>query len=135
MTSINPTSTTLGTEPLNPPPGIRLESPEQEQMYRATLEFERFFVQQLLKPMEQAGAMFGDEEEGGVSGSTSGYQDLARDQLTQAVLDGGGLGLAATIYGQLAEAAGILDAPAQENSGDAAAVDAAGDATDAAGAA
>jgi Rod binding domain-containing protein len=35
---------------------------------------------------------------------------MAQDQLTQAVLDGGGLGLAATLYGQMAEAAGLLAA-------------------------
>ena len=105
MTSVNPTSTTLGTEPITPPPGVKLDTPEQEQMYRASLEFERVFVQQMLKPMEDAGKMFSDEEGG--SGSTSGYNDMAQDQLTQAVLDGGGLGLAATLYGQMAEAAGL----------------------------
>lgn len=111
MTPVNPTST-LGTEPLTPPPGVTLDTPEQEQMYRASLEFERFFVQQLLKPMEGAGKLLGDEGEGG-SGATSGYEDLARDQLTQAVLDGGGLGLAATLYGQLAEASGIAASPSK----------------------
>lgn len=105
MSPIDPTST-LGTEPLTPPPGVKLDTPEQEQMYRASLEFERFFVQQLLKPMEGASSLLG-EEEGGAS-STSGYEDMAQDQLTQAVLDGGGLGLAATIYGQMAEAAGLI---------------------------
>lgn len=111
MTSVNPTSTTLGTEPITPPPGVKLETPEQEQMYRASLEFERVFVQQMLKPMENAGKMLGDEEG---SSSTSGYNDMAKDQLTQAVLDGGGLGLAATLYGQMAEAAGLnaVTAPA-----------------------
>lgn len=112
MTSVNPTSMTLGTEPITPPPGVKLDTPEQEQMYRASLEFERVFVQQMLKPMEKAGEMFGDEEGG--SGSTSGYNDMAQDQLTQAVLDGGGLGLAATLYGQMADAAGLnaVKAPA-----------------------
>lgn len=83
-------------------------------MYRVSLEFERYFVQQLLKPMQSAGSMFGGEDGG--SQSTSGYQDMAQDQLTQSVLDGGGLGLAATLYGQMAEAAGIA-------SGDSAATD------------
>ena len=104
MPSVDLTST-LGSEPLNPPPGLRLETPEQQDLYRATLEFERAFVQQLLKPMEQAGHMFSDDESG--TGSTSGYQDMAQDQLTQAVLDGGGLGIAATLYTQLADAAGV----------------------------
>lgn len=113
MTSLNPTSTTLGSEPVTPPPGVKLDTPEKEQMYRASLEFERFFVQQMLKPMEKAGSMFGDEE--GKSGATSGYNDMAQDQLTQAVLDGGGLGMASTIYGQMAEAAGLnaVKAPAK----------------------
>lgn len=106
MTSINPSSSPLGTEPLTPPPGIKLETPEQEQMYRASLEFERFFVQQLLKPMEGAGKMMAADDESS-SGAMQGYEDLAKDQLTQAVLDGGGLGLAATLYGQLAESAGL----------------------------
>jgi len=104
MSSINPTSTTLGTEPITPPPGVKFDTPEQEQMYRASLEFERFFVQQMLKPMEDAGKMLGDDEG---SSSTAGYNDMAKDQLTQAVLDGGGLGIAATLYSQMAEAAGI----------------------------
>lgn len=105
MTSVNPTSTSLGSEPITPPPGVKLDTAEKEQMYRASLEFERFFVQQMLKPMEKASEMFADGEGG--SGSTSGYNDMAQDQLTKAVLDGGGLGLAATLYGQMSEAAGL----------------------------
>lgn len=108
MTSVNPTSG-LGTEPLTPPPGVTLDTPEQQQLYRASLEFERFFVQQLLKPMENAGKVAGGDSEDG-SGSTSGYEDMAKDQLTQAVLDGGGLGLAATLYGQMADALGVAGA-------------------------
>lgn len=115
MSSVNPSSTTLGTEPITPPPGVKLDTPEQQEMYRAALEFERFFVQQLLKPMDGAGSMLGDEQS--TSGSTSGYEDMAKDQLTQAVLDGGGLGLAATLYGQLADAAGILGATKPANGG------------------
>jgi Rod binding domain-containing protein len=107
MSPVNQTSS-LGTEPLTPPPGVQLDTPEQQELYRASLEFERFFVQQLLKPMEGAGSMLGDEESS--SGSTSGYEDMAKDQLTQAVLDGGGLGMAATLYGQLGEAMGIVTA-------------------------
>jgi Rod binding domain-containing protein len=110
MPNVDPTST-LGSAPLNPPPGLQLDTPEQQQLYRATLEFERVFVQQLLKPMDEAGKMFGGDEEGGSTGSVSGYQDMAKDQMTQAVLDGGGLGIASTLYTQLAEAAGIATSP------------------------
>ena len=114
MTPVNSTSS-LGTEPLTPPPGVQLDTPEKEQLYRASLEFERFFVQQMLKPMEKASEMFSGEE--GSSGSTSGYKDMAQDQLTQAVLDGGGLGMAATLYGQMSEALGIAAAPVKPKGG------------------
>jgi Rod binding domain-containing protein len=106
MAPVDPTSS-LGTQPLTPPPGVKLDTPEQQELYRASLEFERVFVQQMLKPMKDAGSMF-DDGEG--TGSTSGYEDMAQDQMTQAVLDGGGLGMAATIYQQMADAAGILKA-------------------------
>lgn len=102
MPSIDPTAQ-FGSEPITPPPGIRLDTPEQEQTYRVALEFERFFVQQLTKDMQASSSMSGEEQEG----SLAGYRDLAQDQLTQAVLDGGGLGLAGVLYGQLAEQAGI----------------------------
>ena len=118
MTPVNQTSA-LGTEPLTPPPGVQLDTPEQQELYRASLEFERFFVQQLLKPMEGAGQLLGAED-GESSGATAGYEDLAKDQLTQAVLDGGGLGLAATLYGQMADAMGILAKPAKPADGGAA---------------
>ncbi|MCW2924152.1 MAG: hypothetical protein JWM98_1556 [Thermoleophilia bacterium] len=110
MSSVNSTSASLGNEPLTPPPGIRLDTPEQKEVYRASMEFERFFVQQLLKPMQNAGSMLGDEDKGGEdkTGSTAGYGDMAQDQLTNAVLNGGGLGIAATLYTQMADAAGVL---------------------------
>jgi Rod binding domain-containing protein len=126
MPSIDPTST-LGSEPLTPPPGLKLDTPEQQQLYRASLEFERVFVQQLLKPMDDAGKMFSDDEDDGDSstGSISGYQDMANDQMTQAVLDGGGLGIASSLYTQLAESAGVdinatTSKPAAATSGEAA---------------
>ncbi|MCW2961814.1 MAG: hypothetical protein JWM25_288 [Thermoleophilia bacterium] len=112
MTSFNPTtSSSLGaTKPITLPTGERVETKEQHEVYQSALEFERFFVQQLLKPMEKSGSLLGEDEEGGAG--MSGYQDMVQDQLTQAVLDGGGLGMAATMYGQLANAAGIATKPA-----------------------
>jgi Rod binding domain-containing protein len=117
MSPIDPTST-LGNEPLKLPPGLQLDTPEQQNLYRATLEFERVFVQQLMKPMDEAGKMFSDEDGENSSGSVSGYQDMAKDQLTQAVLDGGGLGIASTLYTQLAEAAGIGPKPTATKAGE-----------------
>lgn len=112
MTSFNPTtSSSLGaSKPITLPTGERVETKEQHEVYQSALEFERFFVQQMLKPMEKSGSLLGEDEAGGAG--MSGYQDMVQDQLTQAVLDGGGLGMAATMYGQLADAAGIATKPA-----------------------
>ena len=110
MTSINPSSNSLDTSKIVFPTDLEIKTPEQKQVYASALEFERYFVQQLLKPMQDAGKMLGNDEEG--SSGTAGYSDLAQDQMTQSVLDGGGLGIASTLYTQMAEAAGITTAPA-----------------------
>lgn len=104
MTPIDYTSS-LGSQPLNPPPGIELKTPEQENLYRGAMEFERVFIQQMMKDMQKSsGVPGGDEEQ---DGSLQGYRDMAQDQMTQSLLDGGGLGLAATLYSQMAEQAGV----------------------------
>jgi Rod binding domain-containing protein len=56
--------------------------------------------------MQNAGSLLSEDEPGGGS-STASYRDLASDQLTQAVLDGGGLGLASMLYGQINESLGL----------------------------
>ena len=126
MSAVNPTSS-LGTAPITPPPGVSLETPEQEQLYRAALEFERFFVQNMLKGMQGSDAIGGEGEEQAGSAGLSGYRDMAQDSMTQAVLDGGGLGLAATLYGQMAEQMGIEQENSTDATGDAAPADGATD--------
>ena len=109
MSGINPSSTSI--DALIIPAGLKVTTEEQKQVYKSALEFERFFVQQMLKPMADAGSLLGGDEEGGAgSAGMSGYKDMAQDQMTQAVLDGGGLGVAATLYEQMAEAAGVATA-------------------------
>lgn len=110
MSSINPSASGLDTSKTVFPTELGIKTPEQKQVYASALEFERYFVQQLLKPMQDAGKMLGGDDEGGSAG-TSGYSDMAQDQMTQAVLDGGGLGIASTMYTQMANAAGIATAP------------------------
>ncbi|MCW2972944.1 MAG: hypothetical protein JWN72_1217 [Thermoleophilia bacterium] len=110
MSSINPSASGLDTSKTVFPTELGIKTPEQKQVYASALEFERYFVQQLLKPMQDAGKMLGGEEEEGAAGM-SGYSDMAQDQMTQAVLDGGGLGIASTMYTQMATAAGIATTP------------------------
>jgi Rod binding domain-containing protein len=107
MPGVNPTDV-LGTGELNPPPGVELRTQEQKDLYRASMEFERFFLQHMVKQMNAATkAMQTEGSES--SGSTSAYQDMAQDSMVQGMLDGGGLGIAATLYEQMADASGILD--------------------------
>lgn len=106
MTPIDLTST-LGNAPLNIPSGLKVDTPEKEQVYRTALEFERFFVQQMLKPMQNAGSLLSDDDDKSSTAGVSGYRDMAQDQLTQSVLDGGGLGIAASLYTQLADSIGV----------------------------
>ena len=92
----------LGTGEIKIPSGINATTPEQKQMYRAALEFERFFVSHLMKQMDagtKALAAGSGEEDN--AASIGAYQDMVRDQMTQSVLDGGGLGLASIIYNQV----------------------------------
>jgi Rod binding domain-containing protein len=114
MSSLNPSTSTLDTSRIVFPTELHIKTPEQKQVYASAQEFERYFVQQMLKPMQDAGKMLGggDDSSGGsdeASGDAgmSGYSDMAQDQMTQAVLDGGGLGIASSMYTQMAQAAGI----------------------------
>ncbi len=105
---IDSTHNVLGTGDINPPPGVRVETPEQKDLYRATMEFERFFVQHMMEGMKNATkSLSGDDAATGSAGMST-YNDMAQDQMVQAVLDGGGLGLAASLYQQIGEGTGII---------------------------
>lgn len=117
MSSLNSSSSSLDTSKIVFPTDLGIKTPEQKQVYASALEFERYFVQQLLKPMQDAGKMLGDDDSSGSgdgassSAGMSGYSDMAQDQMTQAVLDGGGLGIASSMYRQIATAAGVATEP------------------------
>ncbi|MBC7643542.1 MAG: rod-binding protein [Thermoleophilia bacterium] len=109
MASIDP-SNVLGTGDIKPPPGLKVETEDQKNLYRASMEFERFFLQNMMKSMNSATkAMAGDEKNQEGTAGVSNYQDMAQDQMVQSMLDGGGIGLAATMYQQMGEQSGILD--------------------------
>jgi len=107
---IDPTSV-LGNNDIKPPPGLKVDTPDQKNLYRASMEFERFFLQNMMKSMNAAtkaiSADDGKETEG--TAGSSNYQDMAQDQMVQSMLDGGGIGLAATLYQQMGEQSGIVD--------------------------
>lgn len=108
---INPTDV-LGTGEINIPASVGAVTPDQKDLYRAAMEFERFFVSHLMKQMDAATKALKDTGSDDAEGdaSTGAYNDMINDQMTQSVLDGGGLGLASMLYtqlnGQLPQSAG-----------------------------
>lgn len=106
MTSIDSTtiSNTLGNDPIVAPPGVELDTPEKEQIYRAAQEFERIFLKEITKGINLMGSMNSEDSD---TSSLQGYSDLAQDQFTKSMLDSGGLGLAASLYNSFAEQAGL----------------------------
>ncbi len=102
-----PSTDILGSEPIRIPPELGIRTPEQREVYTAAVEFERFFVNHLIKAMDQATKTLSEGSDAGGdsfgAAGQSGYQDMIQDQMSQAVLDGGGLGLAGMLYRQVAE--------------------------------
>lgn len=81
------------------PAEVRTGSPERRRAYEAALGFERQLVQQMAKAMTDAlQPIAGDGEDGDAgSAATKAYADLLPDTLADAVMAGGGLGLARTL--------------------------------------
>lgn len=84
---------------LSIPANIHATTPEQKQLYSAAREFERTFVSYMVKQMNGAAKAIGGDEES--DATVSSYQDMAQDQLTDALLNGGGFGIAASLYEQI----------------------------------
>ena len=106
MTQLSSATEVLGTVDLNIPAGVDATTPREKELYRASAEFERFFVSYMMKQMNSATDALkdvgSDDENPAVSGSTpDAYKDMINDQMTEAVLSGGGLGIASIIYNQM----------------------------------
>jgi Rod binding domain-containing protein len=72
------------------PPDVRNAPPARQQAYTAALGFEQLLVQQLSTSLA-------DSAQGTFGGQDSPYASLLPDALTQGVMNGGGLGLAAQL--------------------------------------
>lgn len=89
------------------PANVRAGTPEQQKVYQAALEFERTFVAAMMKQMNAATdalASGGSDDDPQIGGAgTSAYKDMVQDQMADAVLKGGGLGIASMLYEQITE--------------------------------
>ena len=84
----------------------------QRELYRQALDLEGVFTQHLVDAMMKSA---GGEEEGGAG--VAQYRQMANNVLNDALIAGGGLGLAGSLYGQLAQraaATGPATEPATE---------------------
>jgi Rod binding domain-containing protein len=74
------------------PPEVRKASPEVQKDYRSALAFERVLLGQLTKAMQATVAPDGE-----VSAATKSYQDRMPDTMADALIAGGGIGLASNL--------------------------------------
>ena len=77
------------------PPEIRAAGAGAQQEYRAALSFERVLLGQLTKAMQATVPT--DDADGGTSAATKTYKDMLPDKMADAVLAGGGIGLASDL--------------------------------------
>jgi Rod binding domain-containing protein len=74
------------------PPEVRAAGPDVQKDYRSALAFERVLLGQLTKAMQATVA-----PEGEVSAATKAYQDRMPDTMADALIAGGGIGLASNL--------------------------------------
>jgi Rod binding domain-containing protein len=80
------------------PPGVRAPAtPEQRLLLGQAREFEALLLSFLTRELTASAAL------GGETAGTGVYGQLLSEQLAGAIADGGGVGVAGLVYGQLSE--------------------------------
>jgi Rod binding domain-containing protein len=82
------------------PADIRKGTSADRKTYSAALDFERALVGELTKVMAETAKPEDDEQQ---DAATSMYQSQMPDRLADSVMQGGGMGLARTIYDSIKE--------------------------------
>jgi Rod binding domain-containing protein len=81
------------------PPGVTAPTTTADRaVYRKALDLEGVFTQHLVDAMMQSASS--DEDKSAGAGI---YKEMANQQVNQALIDGGGLGLAGALYSQMRE--------------------------------
>lgn len=109
MSFIDPTSMpAIDTSQM--PEAVQKGGQKAEKLYSTALQFEQVLVQQLLQQVDFTGSDSSDDSDDGSSGddgTTSLYTQMLPDALAQGITNGGGLGLAGSIYDSLARQQGL----------------------------
>jgi Rod binding domain-containing protein len=100
------------------PPDVRKAGPEAVKVYGAALQFEGMLVQQITEQMFQSTQDddSGDDDTtgGGAGGIGAGpYQSMLPSTLSDAITQGGGLGLAPELYRSMSMRLGLQAPPSQ----------------------
>jgi Rod binding domain-containing protein len=83
------------------PPGVKPPTTTADRaLYRQALDFEGVFTQHLVDAMMQSAQ--GDQDD--QSAGTAQYQEMANESVNNALISGGGLGLAGALYTQMKSA-------------------------------
>ncbi len=98
------------------PAAVQKGGTKAEQLYSTALQFEQVLVQQLTQQIDFTGSDSSDDSSGdssddasssGSDSTTSMYTQMLPDALAQGITNGGGIGLASSIYNSLAEQQGL----------------------------
>ncbi|MEA2154197.1 MAG: hypothetical protein QOE11_337 [Solirubrobacteraceae bacterium] len=82
------------------PPEVRAGGPAAQKDYRTALAFERELVGQLTKAM-QATVPTDEDDDAGVGAATKTYRDMLPGTMADALVAGGGIGLASDLMRSL----------------------------------
>ena len=103
--TIDPTGALPSVPDTSLPASVRTGTDADKQTYRAALAFERELLAQMMQALSgttQSGSTGSDEDgsddDGGSDAAVSTYQQMVPEQMANAVVNGGGTGLAENLY-------------------------------------
>ena len=107
MNALSAVGSTAAIDHVGPlPVGIKAPSTvEEKALYTACKSFEAVFVRQIV-----GGWMKGARGDGAAQGGQAIYQDMADEQMTSSLVEGGTFGLAGAVYAQLVGSLGKVTA-------------------------
>jgi Rod binding domain-containing protein len=115
MSFIDPTSMPA-IDATQMPAAVQKGGQKAEQLYSTALQFEQVLVQQLTSQIDFTGSDSSDSSDSSDDGSSDGsstdgttslYSQMLPDALAQGITNGGGIGLASSIYDSLARQQGL----------------------------
>ena len=113
MSFIDPTSALTPIDQSQLPAAVQKGGQQAQQLYSTALQFEQVLVEQLTQQIDFTGSDddsddSDDSDDGsGGDGATSMYDQMLPDALAQGITNGGGIGLASSIYNSLAAQQGL----------------------------